>query len=305
MNCENLVAYLDGESSPQEREAVERELQSDPKAFALFRELCRQQLMLAEIGASPAAAPPVADSPRFRLRLQVVAAILLFAATITSVWLRSGAGPHVVQGTVVVAGRPVRSIPMDTLLENPGPAPARIALRKGTTVALSPASSAVLHLEPPFVELRKGTMEIREPSGTGEVRVATKNGLMIVRGSEFSVELVPGPAMGGQSMESLLALVVSVLMGNVQVDVAGKTQVVPAGESRVFGADGVMAISLSDLLAAQDEKEKKDGDKKEGEEKEKKGKKKDKKEGKEKKEKEDDDDKEEKNGKDNEKGKKD
>ena len=98
-------------------------------------------------------------------------------------------------------------------------------------------------------------------------------------------------------MESLLALLITVLAGDVQVDVAGSTHFLAAGEVRVFGADGAVANSLPEFLAAQDDegKEKK-GKKKEGGEEGKEGKKKMEK-------KEDDDDKEEKGKKDKEKEK--
>jgi ferric-dicitrate binding protein FerR (iron transport regulator) len=317
---EDLVAFLDGELSPAEQESIERDLSADPVALAILRELCRQRLMLAERWASPAAAPPLRWGPRFRVRWQVFVATLLFAASIMAVWLGRDAEPRVVRGTLLVSGAPVRSAAVGELLVNPGPTSAELRLREGALLTLLPGASAVLRHAPEFVELVRGAALLRVSGGTGEVRVDTRSGTMMVRGSEFTVELVPGPDLGGQSMDSLLALVVSVLGGQAQVEAAGKAQVVVAGESRVFGVNGAVADTLASFLAAQDEKEKKDDEKKEGEGKEKKGRKKDKKEGKEKKEKEDDDrdekggkgkkdkdddDKEEKGGKNKEKGKKD
>ena len=85
-------------------------------------------------------------------------------------------------------------------------------------------------------------------------------------------------------MESLLAIVVSVLAGSVQVDVAGHSTQVSAGETRAFAADGAVAGSLLQLLPAQErdrkegekekEKDKKkdgEGDREEGKKKEKEG----------------------------------
>ena len=227
-----------------------------------------------------------------------MAATLLFAASVLAVWqVGQDAKLRVVSGTVLVAGRPADSIPTGVQMTNPGPSSAQIELRGGAVLALLPGSSAVFRLAPEFVEVERGAARIRVREGTEEVRILMKNGTIRVRGSEFSVELVPGSHKGGQSMESLLALVVSVLVGQAEVEMAGLTKVVAAGESRVFGADGVVAETLPAFLAAQDEKEKKGDEKKEGEGKEKKDKKKDKKEGKGKKEKEDDDDKDEKGGK--------
>jgi hypothetical protein len=211
--------------------------------------------------------------------------------------------------TVFLDGKAVRTVTGDATIEIPDLSTGRVDYPGGSRLLFQPMTRARLHAAPAgapkVLDLRKGAATFRLPGGTGKARVQTKFGTMIVRGSEFSVELVRGPDEGGQSMESLLALVVSVLVGNVQVDAAGKTAVLAAGESRVFGADGAVANTLADFLALQDEKEKKEGEEKEGK---KKDKKKDKKEGdkKEKKEKKgDDDDKEEKKGKDKEKGKKD
>jgi anti-sigma factor RsiW len=302
VTSENLVGYLDGELAPEDQAEVERALMLDPEALALFRRLCRQRLMLAESLKAASAQPRRA----FRFRWQVAAAMILFAATITGIWFRNDPGPRV--ATLSIDGKTVRTLTEQASIEIPAASTGRVDYPGGARVLLQPSTRARLH-PAPVLDLRRGSATFRAPGGTGEARVDTDKGTMIVRGSEFSVELVRGPEEGGQSMESLLALVVSVLMGNVQVDAAGKTHVLAAGESRVFGADGAVANNLADFLALQDEKKEKD-EKKEGEDKEKKGKKKEKKEGekKEKKGKEkegDDDDKDEKKGKDKEKGKKD
>jgi hypothetical protein len=305
VNSEEWIAYLDGESPPEAQDEIERDLARDPAALAAFRSLCRQRLMLAETMRG-ATTPP--ERAPFRLRWQVAAAMLLFAATVTAVWMRDTGNPdsRVVQGRVFVAGAPVQSLPAGALAEIPGDSGAELALPDGSTVALLPSSRALLQGVPgssrEIVELRWGTARIRAPKGDGEVRVQPALGTMTVRGAGFSVELVPERNRGGRSMESLLALVVSALVGDVQVDVAGKIQIVAAGEVRVIGTDGTAAKSLPEFMAFQEKDKEKDGDKDEG--KEKKGKKKgDKKDKKEK----DDDDKEEKDGKDKdkEKGKKD
>jgi ferric-dicitrate binding protein FerR (iron transport regulator) len=311
VNSEDWIAYLDGELSPEAQAEVERELARDPARLGGFRALCRQRVMLAEtLKAAPRMMAP-RKSP-FRLRWQIAAATLLFAATVAALWLKSppSATSRVVHGSIQVAGAPVRSLPADTLAETPSNSAVELALPDGSSVALLPATRAILRGVPgssrQFVELRKGTARVQSLKGDGEVRTSPALTKFTVRGAGFSVELVPEPFQGGTSMESLLALVVSALVGNVQVDLAGKIQVVPAGEIRVIGADGMVAKSLPEFVAFQDEKKDSEKDEKEG--KEKKGKKKgDKKDKKDKKDKEDDDDKNEKKGKDNEEkgGKKD
>jgi hypothetical protein len=306
VNTEDWIAYMDGESSPQAQDGIERDLVRDPAALAVFRSLCRQRLMLAETLRATAAVP---QRPAFRLRWQVAAATLLFAATVTALWMRphgpQDAAPRVLHGRVLVAGAAVQSLPAGALAEVPADSTAELGLPDGSTVALLPSSRAILHAVPgssrEIVELRKGTARIQAPKGDGVVRINSAFGTMIVRGAGFSVELVPERNRGGTSMESLLALVVSVLAGNVQVDVAGKVHVVAAGEVRVIGADGSAANSLPEFMAFQDKE--KDGDKDDKEDKEKKGKKKGEKKDK-KDKKEDGDDKDEKKGKDNEKGEK-
>lgn len=304
MKVEDLIAYLDGECAPEELDEIERGLLLDPAALALLRRLCRQRLMLAEVlraeSPRPETAAAKAPPPRlpFRLKWQVAAAVLLFAASVTALWLgprrAQDSAPQVLRGKVVVDGSEVRTLPAGVPAEIPGDSGADIALGDGSTVALLRSSRVVFHGASgklrQRVELKRGAARFGVRTGTEQFGVDTAFGTITVRGSEFSVELVPGRDKGGRSMESLLALVVSVLVGNVQVDVAGNTQLLAAGESRAFAADGTAANTLSELLAVQAQ----DGDKKEGEEgKEKKGKKK-------KEKKEDGDEKEEKNGKDNE-----
>jgi ferric-dicitrate binding protein FerR (iron transport regulator) len=304
VRVEDLIAYLDGECAPEELDEIEHGLLLDPAALALLRRLCRQRLMLAEVlrAESPrsetASVQAPAPRPPFRLKWQVAAAVLFFAASVTALWLgprrAQDSDPQVLRGKAVVDGTEVRTLPTGVLAEFPGDSGAEIAMGDGSTVALLPSSRVIFHGASgqvrQRVELRRGGGRFGLRTGTGEFRVETALGTITARETEFSVELIPRRNKGGRSMESLLALVVSVLVGNVQVDVAGKTQLLAAGESRAFAADGTAANTLSDLLAVQAQ----DGDKKEGDEgKEKKGKKK-------KEKKEDGDEKEEKNGKDNE-----
>jgi hypothetical protein len=304
VNREEWIAYLDGESSPQAQEEIERDLARDPSSLSEFRALCRQRLMLAK---SLRAAPAPPQRATFRMRWQVAAAMILFAVSVAALWIRSAehADSRIVHGRVLVAGTPVQCLSAGVLAEIPGDSTAEIALPDGSTITLLPSSRAMLLGVPgssrAIVELRKGTARIRAPKGDGEVRIQPSLGSMTVHGAEFSVELVPERNRGGRSMESLLALLVSALVGNVQTDVDGKIQVVAAGEVRVIGAGGVVAKSLAEFMAFQEKDKEKDGDKGEKEDKEKKGRKKgDKKDKKER----DDDDKDEKDGKNKEKGKK-
>lgn len=300
MSHEDWIGYLDGELSPDAENRVEGEILRDSATLADFRALCRQRLLLALSHRAPVLEASVPRTP-FLWRWQVAAATLLFAGTVAAVLALQGsrgAIPRVLHGSLLVAGASARSLPANTLAETPGDASAELALPNDSTLTLSPSSRIVARPAPSGerapIELRRGSALLSAPPGDGELRIPYDLGIMTVRGTKFSVERVPGRNKGGMDMESLLALVVSALLGNVQAEVAGKIVVIPAGQIRVIGTDGAVAGSLPEFVALQDEK--KDGEKEDG--KEKKGKKKgDKKDKKDKKEK-DDDDKDEKEGKD-------
>ncbi len=286
MKISDLIEYLDGEAPPESRRRVERDLSLDPLARDLFHRLCRQRLMLAQILRTA----PKTRKPAFRLSWQVAAALLLFTATVALLWTPPDPAPEpvtqVLGGTAFAGGRVIRTIPPHTPVDTGDDSGAEIRLREGTTVALEPRSSAIFHGPSTgareVVALRRGSARFEVPRSRDEVQVRTSMGLMTVRSAEFTVELVPGPHKGGTSMESLLAIVVSVLAGSVQVDVAGHSTLVSVGETCAFAADGAVAGSLLQLLTAQDrdrqegekEKDKKkdgEGDREEGKKKEKEG----------------------------------
>ena len=255
MRGEDLIAYLDGECTPEAQEEIERALIADATALARFRLLCRQRFMLALTLREGVGRTVRAARPPFRIRWEIAVATLLFAFTVTALWMRRDPGPppgsSVVRGEVLAGGRAVRHLPSGTPVEVPAGSTAEIRLQDGSEVVLYPLSRAVFHGPVEGVrelaEIGRGKADFRVTEGRGQIRVRTPAGTLAVRGAEFSVELVSDADPKGTPMESMLVRVVSIRADTVQIDVAGRAHSLLAGETRAFRADGAMANSLGEL----------------------------------------------------------
>ena len=181
--------------------------------------------------------------------------MLLFAFTVTALWLRQDPGPppgsSVVRGQVFAAGRPIRHIPPGTPVEVSAGSTAEIRLQDGSEVVLHLLSQAVFHGPAEgvreLVELRRGKAEVRVSEGKEPILIRTSAGTLAVRGARFSVELVPDADPKGKPMESMLVRVASILADTVRIDVASGAHSLLAGETRAFRADGAVANSLREL----------------------------------------------------------
>lgn len=252
MRAEDLILYLDGECPPEAQEKIERGLLSDPAALALFRRLCRQRLMLAQIlGRRGAGAAPPAP-PRFRVPWQMAAAAALFGATLLALWTRpdpaTPPGPRVLRGEVFAGGRPTRHIPPRIPVDVPAGSSADLLMKDGSELLLHPLSQVIFHGPAEgareILELGRGTAGFRVREGAEPLRLRTPAGTVEVGGAEFSVELVPDADPAGKPMVSML---VRVAAGRVRIDLAGRTHEVGAGEARAFRADGATSGSLKEL----------------------------------------------------------
>jgi hypothetical protein len=233
-----------------------------------------------------------------------VAASLVFGTTIWALWSTQAPQVRLLEGSITVSGRPEAALRPDLPFENTAPDRALVGLGRESTAELLPGSRAVWRRNPDRLELLAGKARFKSHGGSAPLRVDVSTRSITARASEFWVELLREPLKGESSMEPLLAILVSCWTGPVQVDWAGHSLLVPAGESRAIGADGTVAASLSDLLSPQDKDEKKGKD--DDKEDDKGGKKeKGKKEGKEKQKKEKEGEKGEEKGEKKEKGKKD
>ena len=165
------------------------------------------------------------------------------------------------------------------VLRNPTAPPADYVLADGSRITLAPQAEAFMP-GAGLVDLRRGAATIRMPGTSQALTVATPLGTITARGAEFMVDLRrPADTKGDAPMETLMALVVSVLAGDVQVDVAGATTLLKAGETRTFAAaqdndDGEKGQKGKNEKGKQNDKD--DGDKEDGKKKEKKGEKGDK-----------------------------
>jgi hypothetical protein len=87
-----------------------------------------------------------------------------------------------------------------------------------------------------WIELNEGGGTFRVEKAEGQFQVVTAVGSVTALGTEFSVRLVPSNNQGDTNMSVRgVALAVAVLAGMVQVESDGKTNVLGAGESQVFG----------------------------------------------------------------------
>ena len=89
-------------------------------------------------------------------------------------------------------------------------------------------------------ELIRGEARFKVEKGAGGFRVETPSGKVTVLGTEFNVELRPGTQKGEKAMtgKMTLALIVTVMVGSVQVEWNGGAVKLSAGQQQVFAAEG-------------------------------------------------------------------
>jgi ferric-dicitrate binding protein FerR (iron transport regulator) len=147
----------------------------------------------------------------------------------------------VVAGQIQIDGMPANRIQGGSQFEVVGDAPATIRLTDGSRAEFNPRSKAALRDKDgdnrQVIELTQGGGRFAVARGNGKFRVETHVGTVTALGTEFTVNLQPWPKPK-QAMPEGLRLAVSVTSGTVQVEVAGRKDVLHAGSSRIFGDDG-------------------------------------------------------------------
>lgn len=139
-------------------------------------------------------------------------------------------GPNeVLTGQVLVDGQPAKSLPDGASIRVPEAATVRLA--DGSRVEFEPASQAVL-VGPSaglrqVVELVAGAGTFAVEKGAGQFQVDTRLGRVTALGTKFTVKLLPADK-----------LVVDVAHGIVQVDFAGRTAYLTAGDQQAFSPRG-------------------------------------------------------------------
>ena len=242
---------------PEDAEQVRRHLESCGECLEQAGRLRSERARLAEALSTPAPAGLASrildltsfSAPRRRAwatRIPLAVAAGLFLAVVGTLLFR---GTHATPG--------------------------ELALGNGTRIALAPSAEARVR-DSQTVDLRRGSGKFRMPPAT-RLTVVTPLGNISAHAAEFSVELRTGPMKGEAAMESLLALVVTVMAGNLSVDLPAGSTSLTAGETRVFGAELAVPQDKDDgekNEKGKNEKGKKndkdDGDKEDGKKKEKK-----------------------------------
>jgi hypothetical protein len=258
--------YLDQLASPEEFEELLRLLPTRPDLADALAAATRAEVLLENqlresrtastvtnaLPAAPratlasmgrAASVPPLPPPRRRAWKWCAAALLLLAVG-AALGYHLGRREHsgaVVSGRVLVNGVETARVPHGSHLEVMGEHSAVIRLPGGAHAELAPASSATLRGRaagaPSVVELARGRATFRL-EGTGRaVRVETPVGSVSAHDAAFTVALqLIEVEEGAEPMirRAALALVVTALLGHVEVSHKGRHVVVSAGEKRTF-----------------------------------------------------------------------
>jgi DNA-directed RNA polymerase specialized sigma24 family protein len=222
-----------------EREA-RRPVPFAPEAIQALADALRERRV--QSAAAAALTHPAPRPAARRWRWAAAAALLLAAgAAVGHRLARPVPPPQVVSGRVLIDGVEAVQVPEGARLEVAGDRAAVIRLPDGARAELGPESAAVLRGRR-VVELGRGRGHFQAGQGPQRFQVDTAAGSVSARAAEFSVELQTAEEeedeVGPMSQKGALLLVVAALVGQVEVQSAGKNYVLAAGQSRVFAADG-------------------------------------------------------------------
>lgn len=275
--------YLDGHPAPEELADLQRRLREAPEAAEAFAAAARVDAWLAghfreEKGARdvaavfrqveagrPAASRQPGAAPRWRSSKVLAAAAVVVLACGAGLWLYLGGLPatshQVLAGRVMTGGAEATVIPQGARIRVADSAPAVIRLTDGSRATLEASSVAVLHGRAAgrrqLVELDAGGGTFQVAKAKGDFEVKTPLGRVTALGTEFSVRLAA--AANGHEKEGehpragRRALAVAVLSGAVQVEFAGQTHTLQAGDSRVFTPEAekkARVVQCSGVLTA-------------------------------------------------------
>lgn len=263
--AELIRRYLDGECTDQESAELSQQLRENPQAAESFADAARMDALLttllrterqsSEVLSRLALERPdgedavVAEVPkptmrrwrRFHWLAIAVVAVSLLVAILYLPWQNDPGGQscEVLSGNVLVEGVGKMRIREGSTIRVAGKTRAAIRLSDGSHIELEPATRAILHGQSQgrrqVVELLQGGGTFRVEKVPGDFQVATNLGTVTVLGTRFSVWIAPpGNSKGANANPQSAALAVAVLVGSVQVEVAGKTYVLGSGENRVF-----------------------------------------------------------------------
>ena len=257
---ELVQKYLEQACSEPELAELQCVLNADPAAAETFAEATRLHASLTAvfreergvretsaritaIGKAHSGALAAAGShgkSRNYWKWWIAAAALVTLSLATALAMRNRAEPRLLSGSVLVDGQATRRLRQGARITVAGNEPALVRLADGSQVELAKQSEATLFGSTDgyrqLVALHSGQGSFKVQKVSGEFAVNTPLGKVTVLGTEFDVELRPGPQEGEDAMNGkvMLALAVAVAVGSVRVELDGRSLVLSAGESRVF-----------------------------------------------------------------------
>lgn len=255
---ELLKLWQDGDASRTELSDLESFLRSDPRcrraltgSILLEVDLYAQYVVstgatATDIASSPDDARPVRPRHAFA-PLLAIAASLLAVAVALFVFETETTFHRIESGEIWSGGSPVRAPAEDALLEVRGTGPARLRLKDGSQLDLSPISSGTIRRdssERPVFVLAGGRATVHAAPGSKGVGVKMPAGNVTGADSQFFVErsFVPGGPLPD--------FTVGVAEGAVEVEYHRIRCLLRKGETIAFGLPGSMtSIPASDAEA--------------------------------------------------------
>lgn len=267
MSCpefeERLSDYLNNDLDGAGRVALRLEIERDPEAAGTFDEALGLEALLVAAHCDAGIESRVMRGLKrrinesniihgvsFRCWAAAAAAVIVSAGLL---WLTLHKPSHnlvasnSVESGLIVArdGVATNEIPDGVSFRVQGTLPAVVRLRDGSRVELAPGSEGTFRsnagpLRQIFV-LTSGQGSFQVIHGGGRFRVETPLGNITVFGTEFSVALRPGeeskaaPNQTTNNMtnktKAVMALAVAVTVGNVHLDIGGRSYSLSAGQT--------------------------------------------------------------------------
>jgi len=260
---DRLNEYLNNDLDEAGRIALREEIERDPDAARAFDEALFLEALLVAAHCDAGAELRMMQGLENRLNeskiirgipfLWLAAAAAAVAVSAGLLWFtlhkssqNSVASQTVESGEIVVRdGGAATGLPDGAIFRVGGTLPAVIRLHDGSRVELAPGSEGTFRstagLRRQIFVLKSGQGSFHVTHGGGRFRVETSLGSITVFGTEFSVALRPGeeskaaPNQTQNNMtnktKAVMALAVAVTVGNVHLDIGGKSYSLSAGQT--------------------------------------------------------------------------
>lgn len=280
---ELIEKYFEATASPAECAELTERLQDDPAAAEVFarrsrleaglrvhfqeeQRLATAATVMRQIEREIEGARRPRRSRIAGWRWGIVAACLLVVTGATW-WFWPGTQPRpevvqsspgaikVVSGSVQIDGRDAKAARQGDLMQVVSDIPAILSMVDGSQAEMDPASLVIMQDDIPgvrqVVQLLEGAGTFKVQPGDGEFQVETEVGRVIVVGTEFRVKLLTRADEKERSFPGtrFTGMAVVVISGIVQVDVAGKSHILTAGQDRLFRPEREAGKGMRETLA--------------------------------------------------------